>query len=78
MGELHKRLQQQQARLSVLLQAVNNFNLRGRSYTVSSTAKQTAILEHVQSEKEFVAGIDSVFQAVIQMQTLMALEMQRD
>ena len=65
-------------RLSLILQAINNYNQNSISGTERANQERQAILVRIRQEQDFVDGIENLYQAILQRQTIVALDHKND
>ena len=74
---LDLRLQAQLTdRLSQILQALNHYSSKGNILDNGAEVEKRAILFKIREEQEFVNGIETVYRALLQMQTIISLSIQ--
>lgn len=65
---IDRRLKEQlDQRINLILQAIKCYSLAGITKTEKAEQDRTAILLGIHSEQEFVDGIETVYQALLQM-----------
>jgi len=75
--ELDQRLRQQLTeRISLILQAVNSFGFGGIAETLKANQERGAILAHIAEELDYLEGIETVYRALLNRQTITAIENQ--
>ena len=73
--ELDSRLRQQlDDRISLILQATNNYNLNGLTETQQAQFEKQTILQKVGQEIEYLDGVEVVYRSLLNRQTITALE----
>ena len=65
-------------RLSLILQAINNYNQNSFSETGRAAQERQAILVRIRQEHDFVDGIENLYRAILQRQTIVALDHKND
>ena len=73
--EMDKRLRLQlNERISQILQAINNYSLSGITETWRANQEREAILIHIREEMTYLEGIECVYRALLNRQTMTALD----
>ena len=62
----------------MILQAINNYSFKGVLLEERAELEKQGILQRVREEQAFVDGIETVYRALLQMQTIVALGIQAD
>ena len=62
----------------MILQAIKCYSLAGITKTENAVEEREAILFRIREEQEFVEGIETVYQALLKMQTITALGIQAE
>ena len=65
-------------RLSLILQAIKNYNQNSFSGTGRAAQERQAILVRIRQEHDFVDGIENLYRAILQRQTIVALDHKND
>lgn len=78
-NSLDLRLQEQlTVRIRRILQALNHYSSKGARADEEDPSEQRGILRRIREEHDFVDGIEAVYQALMQMQTIVAIGIQAD
>ena len=75
--EAHLRTQLSE-RLSLILHAINNYNQNAFEGTGRAAQERQAILLRIRQEHDFVDGIENLYRAILQRQTIVALDHKDD
>lgn len=65
-------------KISLILQAIKNYYLAGITATERARSEQLAILNRIREEQNVIDGIEKVYRALLQMQSIVALNIQVD